>query len=291
MLGWALFHQDDSVSLNEVPVVSWILSPVAIEAALVVLKDNQFPMKEYTSLGEFTKSVLDFKTSNSLQTLALRPSSLQELEACAGATKPQPPYEFAETITIRSMAAPDSLSYASLSLFELGAAPRIAVDARFANASSLMRMVKAIVALVMKHDAVLEARLRAKERLKDMQEELGELLSAFFAQSSFPIAAVSLPVSKYDARDPKRAEVFAAMCSWEFESAKRGDVVAKYFINLIKAEPFLAKIVLPAPSSAAAAHNVTLLLPVAAPKAALPLSVSVLSMMNEGAKPASSSRY
>ena len=104
VLGWALFHQDDSVSLNEVPVVSWILSPVAIEAALVVLKDNQFPMKEYTSLGEFTKSVLDFKSSNSLQTLALRPSSLQELEACA--TKPQPPYEFAETITIRSMAAP-----------------------------------------------------------------------------------------------------------------------------------------------------------------------------------------
>ena len=74
------------------------------------------------------------------------------------------------------------------------------------------------------------------------------------------------------------------MCSWEFESAERGDVVAKFFINLVKAEPFLAKIVLPAPSSAAAAHNVTLLLPVAAPKAALPLSVSILAMMNEGIK-------
>ena len=47
------------------------------------------------------------------------------------------------------------------------------------------------------------------------------------------------------------------MCSWKFEPSKRGDVVAKYFINLAKAEPFLAKVVLPAPSSAAAAHNVT----------------------------------
>ena len=55
-------------------------------------------------------------------------------------------------------------------------------------------------------------------------------------------------------------------------------------INLVKAEPFLAKIVLPAPSSAAAAHNVTLLLPIAAPKAVLPLSVSILSIMNEGTK-------
>ena len=151
VLGWALFHQDDPVSLNEVPLVNCILSPIAIEAALVVLKDNRFPMKEYASLGEFTKSVLDFKTRNSLQTLALRPSSLQELEACAGDKKPQPPYDFADTIKIRSMAAPDSLSYASLSLFELGAAPMIALDSRFANSSSLMRM--AIVALVMKHDA------------------------------------------------------------------------------------------------------------------------------------------
>ena len=182
------------------------------------------------------------------------------------------------------MAAPDSLSYVPIALFELGAAPRIALDARFAASSSLMRMVKAIAALVMKHDAVLAARLQAKEKLKVMQEELGELLSAFFAQSSFPIAAVSLPLSKYDVRDPKRTEVFASMCSWKFESTKRADVVAKYVINLVKAEPFLAKVVLPAPSSAAAAHSVTLLLPIAAPKASLRLSVSILSIVNEGIK-------
>ena len=54
ILGWALFHQDDSVALNEVPLSNYILPPVAIEAALVVLKDNEFPMKEYASLGEFT---------------------------------------------------------------------------------------------------------------------------------------------------------------------------------------------------------------------------------------------
>ena len=75
-LGWALFHQDDSVAPNEFPLVNYILSPVAIEAALVVLKDNEFPMKEYACLGEFTKTVLDFKTSRNLQTLALRTSSL-----------------------------------------------------------------------------------------------------------------------------------------------------------------------------------------------------------------------
>ena len=46
-LGWALFHQDDSVASNEVPLVNQILSPAAIEVALVVLKDNEFPMKEY----------------------------------------------------------------------------------------------------------------------------------------------------------------------------------------------------------------------------------------------------
>ena len=44
----------------------------------------------------------------------------------------------------------------------------------------------------------------------------------------------------------------------------------------------LAKIVLPAPTAAAAAHNVALLLPIAAPKASLPITVSVLSIMNEG---------
>ena len=195
-------------------------------------------------------------------------------------------YEFADTLTIRSMVAPDSLSYAPIALFELGAAPRIELDARFAASSSPMRMVKAIAALVMKHDAVLAARLQAKEKLKDMQGELGELLSVAFAQSPFPIGAVSLPLSKYDVRGPKRAEMFASMCSWEFESSKRGDdiVVAKYFINLVKAEPFLAEIVLSAPSSAAAAHNVALLLPTAAPKAVLPLSVSILFIVNEGIK-------
>ena len=184
-------------------------------------------MKEYACLGEFTKNVLDSKTSKNLQSLALRPSSLHELEACTSAKKPAAPYEFADMLMIRSMAAPDSLSYASIALFELGAAPRVTLDSRFAASSSLMRMVKAIAVLVMKHDAVLVAHLQAKENLKDMQDELGELLSAFFAQSSFPIAAVSLPLSKYDARDPKRAEVFASMCSWEFESAKRDDVVLK----------------------------------------------------------------
>ena len=198
VLGWGLFHQDDSVSLNEVPLVDYILSPSAIEAVLVVLKDNEFPMTEYASLGEFAKTVLDYKTSNRLQSLALRPSFLQQLEGCTGADKPSAPYEFADKITVRSMAAPDSMSYAPLSLFELAAAPRIVLISRFANASSLMRMVKAIVALVMKHDAVLQARIQAKERLTDMQDELGELLSVFFSQSSFPSAAVSLPVSKYD---------------------------------------------------------------------------------------------
>ena len=167
-LGWALFHQDDSVAPNEVPLVNYILSPVAIEAALVVLKDNEFPMKEYACLGEFTKTVLDFKTSRNLQTLALRTSSLQQLEACTGAKRPSAPYEFADTLTIRSMAAPDSLSYAPIAFFELGAAPRIELDARFAASSSLMHMVKAIVALVMKHDVALSARLQAKEKLKDM---------------------------------------------------------------------------------------------------------------------------
>ena len=123
ILGWALFHQDDSVAPNEVPLVNYVFSPVAVEAALVVLKDSEFPMKEYASLGEFTKNVLDFKTSNNLQSLALRPSSLHELEACTGADKPASPYDFADTLTIRSMAAPDSLSYASIALYELGAAP------------------------------------------------------------------------------------------------------------------------------------------------------------------------
>ena len=72
------------------------------------------------------------------------------------------------------------------------------------------------------------------------------------------------------------------MCAWQFDPAKRQDVVSKYFINLVKAEPLLAKIVLPAPTAAAAAHNVALLLPTAAPKASIPLSVSVLAIMNAG---------
>ena len=74
-----------------------------------------------------------------------------------------------------------------------------------------MRMVKVILALVMKHDAVLAGRIQAKEKLTDTQDELRELLSAFFAQSSFPIAAASLPLSTYEARDPKKAEMFASM--------------------------------------------------------------------------------
>ena len=47
---------------------------------------------------------------------------------------------------------------------------------------------------------------------------------------------------------------------------------------------FPGKKVLPAPSSAAAAHNKALLLPIVAPGAVLPLSVSVLSVMDEGIK-------
>ena len=41
IIGWALFHQDDSVAPNEVPLVNYILSPVAIEAALVVFIEGQ----------------------------------------------------------------------------------------------------------------------------------------------------------------------------------------------------------------------------------------------------------
>ena len=67
MLGWCLFHQDDTVAINDVPICDHLLSPPAIEAALVLLKHNAFPVQEYASLGEFTKQVLDVKTKHSIQ--------------------------------------------------------------------------------------------------------------------------------------------------------------------------------------------------------------------------------
>ena len=259
------------------------MSPPAIEAELVLLKDNKFPVHEYASLGEFTKQVLDIKTKKSMQGLALRASCLQELEPCTGDKLPgSSAHMFAADLRIRQMCNPDSLSYAPVSLYELSAAPMILLPSRFAASSSGIRMVKAVTALLVKHDAVLCARVGAKEKLADMQDELVELYAEFFSRSSFPISAVSLPTAKYDARDPKRVELFTSMCAWQFDPAKRQDVVSKYFINLVKAEPLLAKIVLPAPTAAAAAHNVALLLPTAAPKASLPLSVSVLAIMNAG---------
>ena len=283
MLGWCLFHQDDSVAINDVPLCNYILSPAAIEAALVVLKDNEFPVREYASLGEFTRQVLDIKTKHSVQGLALRPSSLLELEACSGDKLPaSKAHEFAAVLSIRQLCSPDSLSYAPVALYELSAAPRILVKSRFAGSSAGSRMAKAVTALLVKHDAVLNARIDSKEKLVDMQDDLVELYAEFFSRSSFPISAISLPPDKYDTRDPKRAEYFTAMCTWQFESSKQQDVISKYFINLVRAEPWLAKIVLPAPSAAAAAHNVAMLLPTAAPNASLPLSISVLSIMNAG---------
>ena len=40
MLGWCLFHQDDTVAMNDLPICDYVLTPPAIEAALVVSKDN-----------------------------------------------------------------------------------------------------------------------------------------------------------------------------------------------------------------------------------------------------------
>ena len=59
------------------------------------------------------------------------------------------------------------------------------------------------------------------------------------------------------------------------KEASKGALIIVAMLALIAgvASALIAKIVLPAPSCAAAAHNVTLLMPVAAPKAALPLSV------------------
>ena len=92
------------------------------------------------------------------------------------------------------------MSYSPVSFFELTAAPRILLASRFAAASSMMRMVKAVAALVVKHDAVhvLAARVAAKEKLVDMQEELVELYAEFFSHASFPVSAISLPSSSYD---------------------------------------------------------------------------------------------
>ena len=283
MLGWCLFHQDDSVASNDIPMCDYILDPSAIEAALVLLEDNEFPVREYASLGEFTKQVLDITTKKTIAGLALRAACLQELDPCTGDKLPaSESHRFVTTLSIRQMCNPDSLSYAPVSLYELSAAPRILLPSRFAVSSSGMRMVTAVTALLIKHDAVLCARLAAREKLKDMPEELVELYAEFFSRTSFPISAVSVATMKYNARDPKRVELFTSMCTWHFDPSRRQDVVSKYFINLVKAEPLLAKIVLPAPTAAAAAHNVTLLLPTAAPKASLPLSVSVLSIMNTG---------
>ena len=285
MLGWCLFHQDDAVASNDVPICDHLLSPRAIEAALVLLKDNELPVREYASLGEFTKQVLDVKTKHNIQGLALRPASLQELEACADHADKLPDstsHKFAAALSIRQLCNPDSMSYAPVALYELCAAPRVLLPSRFAAASAGIRMVKAVTALLVKHDAVLGARVGAREKLADMQDDLVELYAEFFSRSSFPISAISLPADRYNARDPKRAEYFTSMCTWQFDSSRQQDVVSKYFINLVKAEPLLAKIVLPAPTAAAAAHNVTMLMPTAAPTASLPISVSILSIMNAG---------
>ena len=45
ILGWCLFHQDDTVAMNDIPICNYILSPSAVEAALVLLKDTEFPVK------------------------------------------------------------------------------------------------------------------------------------------------------------------------------------------------------------------------------------------------------
>ena len=106
VLGWCLFHQDDTVSMNDLPICDYImtLSPDAIEAALVTLKDNEFPLKEYASLGEFTKQVLDFKTKHSVQGLALGLTSLQKMEAYTGAQAPgSQAHKFAEVLKIRHL--------------------------------------------------------------------------------------------------------------------------------------------------------------------------------------------
>ena len=129
VLGWCLFHQDDSVSMNDIPICNYILSPSAIEAALVLLKDNDFPLKEYASLGEFTKQVLDFKTKNNVQGLALRAASMQQVAACSGSQTPgSVSHKFAEVLKVRHLANPDSMSYAPVSFFELTTAPRILLD-------------------------------------------------------------------------------------------------------------------------------------------------------------------
>ena len=133
ILGWCLFHQDDTVAMNDLPICDYILSPPAIEAALGLLKDNEVPVQEYaSSLGEFTEQVLDFKTKHSVQGLALRASSLQQLQPCTGKKLPSSQaHKFAEKLKIRNL-----LSYAPVSLFELTAAPRILLASRFAAASS-----------------------------------------------------------------------------------------------------------------------------------------------------------
>ena len=157
------------------------MSPPAIEAELVLLKDNKFPVHEYASLGEFTKQVLDIKTKKSMQGLALRASCLQELEPCTGDKLPgSSAHMFAADLRIRQMCNPDSLSYAPVSLYELSAAPMILLPSRFAASSSGIRMAKAVTALLVKHDAVLVARAGAKEKLVDMQGELVELYAEFF---------------------------------------------------------------------------------------------------------------
>ena len=215
--------------MNDIPICNYILSPSAIEAALVLLKDNDFPLKEYASLGEFTKQVLDFKTKHNVQGLALRAASLQQLAACAGSQTPgSVAHKFAEVLKVRHLANPDSMPYSHVSFFELTAPPRILLASRFAAASSMMRMAKAVAALVVQHAAVLAARVAAKEKLVDMKEELVELYAEFFSHASFPVSAISLPSSKYDARDPKRVDLFSSMCTWQFDSARRHEVVAKY---------------------------------------------------------------
>ena len=165
------------------------------------------------------------------------------MAVCTGEQTPaSAAHKFAEVLKIRHLANPDSMSYSPVSLFELTAAPRIRLASRFAAASSMIRMAKAVAALVVKHDAVLAARVATKVKLVGMQEELVQLYAEFFSHALFPVSAISLPSSKYNARDPKCVDLFSSMCTWQFDSARRHDVVTKYFINVVKAEPMLAKI-------------------------------------------------
>ena len=286
-MGWPLFHQSDTVATNDVPWVEHLLKPSAIEAALQVLKTGGFDISNpYSSLGTFAKAVADFKLQNptKVEPLALRPAYLQQIETGAAAIRPKAPYKYATQLQVRAMANPDSQSYAPCAQHELVAAPRILPASRYATSAPYLQSIKTLNAWQFKHNGSLEARLQAKETAADMELEQEELVGQFYSESSFPLSAITLPSSKLDRRDPRRAELFNAMCDWAFTVAKRPAVITKYFMNLLKAETYLAKIVLPAPDAMAAQQNVTMLRAIAAPKVTGPISIELLSMMNDGIK-------